>query len=130
MTAASIIAHIAAVVLTLDLLGALLKLHRLREVHHGYLGAALCILQLAYHWPLWLSWIGIVLLIDDDVQHTAEALGHIPRMSDFTPIHKLGAWLLGRLQSIDWKDAGWWAPLAIVAVIAAAAIYFALHWGV
>ncbi|MEO7102356.1 MAG: hypothetical protein ABI119_03360 [Gemmatimonadaceae bacterium] len=84
----------AALALTVILFAALLKLHRVEEWHHGYYGAMLCLLSFGLRWPWWVMAVGLVLLLDDDVQHVAEASGLVPRMADFTPIHRLGAWLL------------------------------------
>lgn len=112
-----------ALALLVMLMVTLVRLHRVPEIHHGYFGAALVALTYAYAWPVAFAWIGVVLLVDDDVQHVAEALGIVPPMADFTPIHKLGALIVG----FDWKRAGWWAPLGGVALLAAAAIFFALR---
>lgn len=73
-------------------------LGRLREWHHGYYGIAAALVGV---WASlsFLVWIGLVLLIDDDVQHVWEAIvklsGHVPP-GDFTPIHRIGSWLLSR----------------------------------
>jgi hypothetical protein len=111
--------------LFLALLASLVRIHRVREWHHGYYGAAIVAVQSVARGPIWLAWLGLLLLADDAVQHIAEAFGVVPRTADFTPIHRLGAWLMG----INWKNAGWFAPIAIVILMAAASIFVALHWG-
>lgn len=88
---------VAACVLTFILLVSLAIIHRLGEFHHGYIGAVLLVAALLLDAPVVFMWLGIALLADDDVQHVAEAVGLVPRMADFTPIHKLGAWLLGKV---------------------------------
>lgn len=107
------------------LMAALLDLDREEEWHHGYYGVALLILSAALHSP-WIAVVGLILLLDDTVQHVVEAVGIVPRMADFTPIHKLGAYLMG----MDWKKQGMWLPLAIGGLMAAAAVFCALHFGV
>lgn len=83
-----------AVGLFVVLLAALAWLGRLYEWHHGYYGFALCALVWIHGWPVEIELVGLVLLFDDDVQHVVEAVGLRPRMADFTPIHKVGAWLV------------------------------------
>lgn len=90
--------HIIAIVLSIILMIALEDIHRVREWHHGYYGAALFGLQFAFGWPIWTLYVAVVFLLDDDVQHVAEALGLVPRYSDFTPIHRIGAWIVGLFQ--------------------------------
>jgi hypothetical protein len=78
------------------LLIALLELKRAGEVHHGYFGALLCFYGLIASHDF-VTWIGLILLLDDDVQHVWEvACGYLgrPIPGDFTPIHRLGSWLL------------------------------------
>lgn len=86
----------AAIVLTVILFASLLRLHRVEELHHGYYGLAICLLAFGITGPHWLWALGLLLLLDDDVQHVSQALGLVPRMADFTPIHKLGAWIVSR----------------------------------
>jgi hypothetical protein len=76
------------------LLQSLIRLHRLKEWHHGYYGAALCLDVAVFGWSAWFAWLGVALLLDDTVQHAVEAFGRRPRMADFTPIHRLGAWII------------------------------------
>lgn len=85
-----------AIVLTVILFASLIRLHRVEEWHHGYYGIALCLLAFGISGPRWLWVLGVLLLFDDDVQHVSEACGLVPRMADFTPIHKLGAWVVSR----------------------------------
>jgi hypothetical protein len=108
------------------LLQSLIRLHRLKEWHHGYYGAALCLDVAVFGWSAWFAWLGVALLLDDTVQHAVEAFGRRPRMADFTPIHRLGAWIMG----LKLKDAGIWLPLAIGLALFAAAIFCAAHFGV
>ena len=86
---------IAWIILFLIGIVALGKIHRLAELHHLYFGAVICLAALLLHWPLWVSIVGLVLIVDDDIQHVAEAAGWAPPYADFTPIHRLGAWLVG-----------------------------------
>lgn len=116
----------AAVALSVILVFALAKLRRFGELHHGYWGLLLSALASALHWWAWVGWAGVVILFDDDVQHVVEAFGLRPRMADFTPIHKLGAWIMG----INWKKLGWKAPIGIAILMAGAAIFCAVHFGV
>lgn len=118
------VALIVVLAVVLDL--SLAKLHRLAELHHGYYGAALAAVSLELRWPAWVFWLGILLLVDDDVQHVAEALGLRPRMADFTPIHKLGAWIMG----LDLKKLGWIAPLGAAVLLGALAVFCAVKFGV
>lgn len=115
---------VAGLAIVLDL--SLARLHRLAELHHGYYGAALAAVALELHWPTWVFWLGIALLVDDDVQHVTEALGLRPRMADFTPIHKLGSWLMG----LDLKKLGWIAPLGAAVLLGALAVFCAVKFGV
>jgi len=117
--------YLVAAVLALVLLLSLAKLGRVEEYHHGFWGIAVIALQWSLDAPVWLAWLGLMLLLDDTVQHFVEAIGLRPRMADFTPIHKLGAWLMG----LNWKGMGWYAPVGIVVLLAAAAIFCAIHWG-
>lgn len=96
------IALLIALILAALLFASLWYMHRLDEVHHGFIGIALMLLSGIWGGPL-LFWSGVVLLADDDVQHVYEALClllHRPVPPDFTPIHKLGAYLLGRLYAL------------------------------
>ena len=72
---------------------ALIRLHRVRELHHLYYGIVLFAFGMALGHS-WVEWAGIVLLADDAFQHFVEAIGWRARMDDFTPIHKLGAWIV------------------------------------
>jgi len=71
---------------------ALVRLKRLKEVHHLYIGAALACLP---WW--WARVLGVVLVIDDSIQHSVQVTdldnGKTPR-PDWTPVHKIGVWLL------------------------------------
>lgn len=98
---------------------------RVDEAHHGYYGIVLVAVAAIFH-SLPLAIVGDVLLADDDVQHTAEMFGLVPRMADFTPIHRLGAWLM----SLDLKNAGMWLPLSIGGALFLAAVFCAVHFGV
>jgi hypothetical protein len=99
------------------------KIKRLSEwKHHGYYGIVIIALSIPHRNP-WLLSLGYILLIDDTLQHFEQALGVRARMDDFTPIHKFGAWLMG----LDYKKLGWFAPAAIVVILTAAAIFFALR---
>ena len=73
------------------LMGSLAALHRLDELHHGYYGAVLCWTPLL-GLPSWLWWLGLYLLVDDTIQHLSEAIGIAK--SDWTPVHRLGDWLV------------------------------------
>ena len=84
--------------LTVVLGASLARLHRVQEVHHGYMGIGLGLLSLVL-WP-WLQWVGLVLLADDTYQHAFEAYCVIKGWTepgDFTLIHRFGSWLLERL---------------------------------
>ena len=68
------------------LLACILRLHRVREKHHGYYGAVLAL----FPW-WWVRVIGWLLLVDDLYQHWTQASdlegGRAPR-ADFSPIHR------------------------------------------
>lgn len=117
---------IVLAVLTTVLLVSLVLIHRVRELHHGFYGAILGFTSVFLHWHWLWTTVGLILLLDDTVQHAEEALRLRDRMGDFTPIHKLGAYLM----AFDWKKQGMWLPLAIIAVLFAAAVFSALHFGV
>lgn len=100
-------------------------LHRMWELHHGYYGIVMLnvVAILHPHGPWWLAfaWVGTVFIIDDTIQHAAQALGMVPAMHDFTPLHNLGA----RVMGLDWKRMGWAAPIGIIIILAGLAIFFA-----
>lgn len=67
------------------LLTCLLRLHRVKEKHHGYYGAVLA----ATPWT-WVRIVGWVLLVDDLYQHWVQASAledDRPIRSDFSPVH-------------------------------------------
>lgn len=103
------------------LLGALAEINRLNELHHGYYGAIVALVGFVLK-SKFLGWVGLVLLSDDLFQHAAQALMFVPRMADFTPIHKVGAWIM----SFNWRE-GWATPIIIVLLMAALAIVAAIH---
>lgn len=67
----------------------LLIIHRLAEVHHLYIGAALALVP----WEP-ARWVGLVLMLDDAVQHAVEAVAYLDGriMPDWSPIHRLYVW--------------------------------------
>lgn len=68
-------------------LAALLVLHRVREVHHLYIGLALTLVPV-----FWARVVGALLVLDDATQHMAQAVDHLdghPVPSDFSPVHRL-----------------------------------------
>lgn len=81
------------------LLTCLLRLHRVKEKHHGYYGAVLA----AMPW-WWVRVIGWLLLADDLYQHWTQSSelegGKTPR-ADFSPIHRayvgLYRWIAARV---------------------------------
>lgn len=70
-------------------LGSLGIIHRLREIHHLYIGMALALVP----WPA-AHWVGLVLMLDDSVQHAVEAVAYLRGriMPDWSPIHRLYVW--------------------------------------
>lgn len=93
-----------ALVLSALLAASLLELRRTKEIHHGYLGAVLCFVGLTTPGSHLLVVIaGLLLLLDDDVQHVWEAICKLtgrPVPNDFTPIHKLGSDVLLILENL------------------------------
>lgn len=82
-------------------------LGRLKELHHGYYGAILSAASLGVSSPTW-GWIlvclGYILIVDDWTQHFIQACDkwmERPIPSDFTYIHKFGAWVLGKY--LTWR---------------------------
>lgn len=67
-------------------------LHRLKEKHHLYWGAALALIPC---WPVRI--LAYLLVVDDSLNHGVQVLdiqnGKPPR-PDWTPGHKLGVWFL------------------------------------
>jgi hypothetical protein len=96
-----------ALALTILLALSLLELRRTRELHHGYLGAFLCFVALGSPGSHdLLTFVGLILLADDDVQHVWQALCKLtgaPIPADFTPIHHLGSAVLGFLEAVYHK---------------------------
>lgn len=88
-----------APVLGFALILALLILHRVWELHHGYYGLVLLVWPDA---PLWLRAVGFVLLLDDAMQHAIQIVK--PRYR--SPIHRLYQAVCGPLHR---KLVVWWA---------------------
>lgn len=116
----------AAAVLFVILVVALVKLKRVKELHHGYYGAVIAAVgHLRQH--EWMLWVGVLLLLDDTIQHVTEVVwGKARYYADFTPVHRIGAYLMG----INWKNTGWVVPVAFAVIVGAAAIFCALYFGV
>jgi hypothetical protein len=95
-------APLLALALTALLAAALLELRRTKELHHGYFGALLCYYGILSGDQL-AVFVGLVLLVDDDVQHVYQAICKLlgrPIPNDFTPIHHLGSFVLEQLENL------------------------------
>lgn len=70
-------------------LASLLVIHRLAEVHHLYIGMALALIP----WTP-AQWVGLVLMLDDAMQHTVQAVEYLRGfiLPDWSPIHRLYVW--------------------------------------
>lgn len=76
----------------------LVRIHRLAEIHHLYIGAAVALLP----WPV-AQWTGLVLMADDAVQHAVQAidaLRGLPPRPDWSPVHRAYVWAYQHVASL------------------------------
>jgi len=76
----------------------------LKQWHHGYLGIALCLIGILGSRTLFVV-LGLILLIDDVVQH---AVQYITRTEWASPLHRAYSWVYGRVALVrrvnNWLD--------------------------
>jgi hypothetical protein len=93
---------ITGALLTVILCWALTTIQRVGELHHGYIGVALLFVPVP-----WAQYVGLYLLLDDDVQHAWEAvqlLWHHKIVNDFTPAHWIGVGIGLLIDKVVGKD--------------------------
>lgn len=66
---------------------------RLNEWHHGYLGLLIVALGLTFGWPWWIVAKGVLIALDDILQHTVQA---ITKTEWKSPMARLYAWVYKR----------------------------------
>lgn len=67
----------------------------LRAWHHGYLGILIAGLGLALHWSKWIVAVGLVILLDDIVEHSVQLITHNTGWQ--SPLKRLYGWFYVRV---------------------------------